>query len=51
MYGEIPGNWKSANVVPIFKKGPKDDKNSCKLVSLTSAIVKLLKCIKSFGHQ
>ena len=26
-HGEMPGDWKSANVVPIFKKGSKGDQN------------------------
>ena len=39
---EIPADWKSENVVPIFKKGSKGDKNNYRLVSLTSLVVKLL---------
>ena len=26
LHGEILGDWKSANIVPIFKKGSKGDK-------------------------
>ena len=26
LHGEIPGDWKGANVVPIFEKGSKGDK-------------------------
>ena len=42
---EIPGDWKSANVVLIFKKGSICDKNNYKLVSLTSIVGKLLESI------
>ena len=42
LHGEIPVDWKSANVVPIFKKGFKGDKNNYRPVSLTSIIGKML---------
>ena len=45
MYGEIPGDWKSANVVPIFKKGSQSDKNNYRPVSGISIVGKLLKRI------
>ena len=40
MHREIPlhGDWKSANVVVIFKKGSKNDKNNYRPVSLTSIV-------------
>ena len=47
LHGEIPGDWKSANVVPIFKKGSKGDKNNYRPVSLTSIVGKLLESIIS----
>ena len=28
MYGEVPADQKSANVVPIYKKGSQSDKNN-----------------------
>ena len=28
IYGEILADWKSANIVPIFKKGSQSDKNN-----------------------
>ncbi|KAJ7413875.1 hypothetical protein BTVI_42154 [Pitangus sulphuratus] len=34
--GEVPVNWKLSNVVPIFKKGKKDDPGNYRPVSLTS---------------
>ena len=42
LLGEIPVDWKSVNVVPIFKKGSKGDKNNYRPVSLTSVVGKLL---------
>ncbi|KFO75959.1 hypothetical protein N303_06478, partial [Cuculus canorus] len=34
--GEVPGDWKKGNIVPIFKKGRKDDPGNYQPVSLTS---------------
>ena len=45
LHGEIPGNWKNVNVVPIFKKGSKGDKNNYRPVCLT-LVRKLLESIK-----
>ncbi|KFU92672.1 RNA-directed DNA polymerase from mobile element jockey, partial [Chaetura pelagica] len=35
-YGEVPTNWKKGNIVPIFKKGKKENPGNYKPVSLTS---------------
>ena len=32
LYGDIPGDWKSAKVVHIFKKGSKGDINNYRSV-------------------
>ena len=45
LHRKITGDWKSANVVPIFKKGSKGDKNNYRPVSLTSFVGKLSKTI------
>ena len=45
MHREIPVDWKSTNVVPIFKKGSKVDKNNYRPISLTSIVGKLLESI------
>ena len=45
IHGEISGDWKSVNVVPIFKKGSNGDKNNYRPVSLTSIAGKLLESI------
>ncbi|CAM4548919.1 unnamed protein product [Lepidochelys olivacea] len=40
--GEVPDDWKKANVVPIFKKGKKKDPGNYRLVSLTSVPGKIM---------
>ncbi|CAM4644907.1 unnamed protein product [Lepidochelys kempii] len=40
--GEVPDNWKKANVVPIFKKGKKEDPGNYTPVSLTSVPGKIM---------
>ena len=43
----IPGDWKNANVVPIHKKGEKNDVKNYRPVSLTSLVMKVFeKCIR-----
>ena len=43
--GEIPPEWKMADVVPIFKKGLKSDPNNYRPVSLTSTVGKFLETL------
>ena len=38
LYGEIPGGWKRANVVTLFKRGSKRDSNNYRPVNLTSTV-------------
>ncbi|KFP28390.1 hypothetical protein N325_12578, partial [Colius striatus] len=49
--GEVPSDWKSTNVTPIYKQGRKDDPGNYRPVSLTSVPRKMmeqiiLSCIK-----
>uniref|UniRef100_UPI00109F2E4C uncharacterized protein LOC114596483 n=1 Tax=Podarcis muralis TaxID=64176 RepID=UPI00109F2E4C len=43
--GEVPADWRRANVVPIFKKGEREDPNNYRPVSLTSIPGKILEQI------
>lgn len=43
--GEVPKEWKEANVTPIFKKGSKLERSNYRPVSLTSTICKILESI------
>ena len=45
MYGKVPTDWKSPNVVPIFKNVSQSDKNNYRPVSLPSIVGKLLESI------
>ena len=36
--GEVPEDWRIANVTPVFKKGKKEDPGNHRLVSLTLSL-------------
>ena len=43
--GQLPLDWKTANISAIFKKGEKSDANNYRPVSLTSIVCKVLESI------
>jgi len=43
--GEVPEDWRKANVIPIFKKGKKEDPGNYRLVSLNSIPGKVMEQI------
>jgi hypothetical protein len=43
--GEVPEDWRNANVTPIFKKGKKTDPGNYRPVSLTSVCCRILESI------
>ena len=43
--GEIPGDWKRANVSPIYKKGAKNREENYRPISLTSIACKIMKSL------
>ena len=45
IFGSLPKEWKLANVVPIHKKGSKDDIKNYKPISITCLVMKLFERI------
>ena len=43
--GQIPQDWRDGNVVPLFKKGKRDQPQNYRPVSLTSVVGKILESI------
>ena len=43
--GSVPSDWRSANVVPIFKKGSRSDPSNYRPVSLTSIPCKIMESL------
>ncbi|KFP50862.1 hypothetical protein N323_02146, partial [Cathartes aura] len=43
--GEVPADWKLSNVIPIYKKGMREDPGNYRPVSVTSVPRKILETI------
>ena len=43
--GVVPGDWRRANVAPIYKKGPKSEAGNYRPVSLTCILCKVMESI------
>ena len=43
--GQIPSDWRQANIIPIFKKGSKCSPNNYRPVSLTSILCKVMETL------
>lgn len=50
---EVPGDWRKANVMPVFKKGKKEDLHYCRLVGPTSVSVVVMKeiCLEAISRH
>ena len=50
--GQLPPDWKTAHVVPIHKKGRKDDVENYRPISLTSLVMKIFeKCLRHVIYE
>ena len=49
--GQLPNDWKIANVVPIHKKGDKSDVNNYRPISLTSLVVKVMEIVLEMSYM
>ena len=43
--GKVPEDWRLANVIPVYKKGWREDPGNCRPVSLTSVPGKIMEQI------
>jgi hypothetical protein len=43
--GDLPHDWRQANITPIYKKGPKNEAGNYRPISLTSVVCKILERI------
>lgn len=43
--GEVPEDWRKANIIPIYKNGPRNEPGNYRPVSLTSVVCKILERI------
>ena len=48
--GRVPGDWREANVMLIFKKDLRIEVGNYRRVSLTSGVCKMMESVEICGH-
>ena len=48
--GEVPTDWRFANIFALYKKGPKDLLENYRPISVTSVLSKILYCVMRISN-